>query len=99
MSTTSVLRLLALSAIWGSSFLFMRIGAPLVGPGVLIALRVSLGSLFRRTRHMGRTGWHGMRGQARHFLILLLIHSALPFLLFAIAARASSSSLMAILNA
>jgi drug/metabolite transporter (DMT)-like permease len=38
MSTTSVLRLLALSAIWGSSFLFMRIGAPLLGPVMLVPI-------------------------------------------------------------
>jgi drug/metabolite transporter (DMT)-like permease len=99
MSTTSVLRLLALSAIWGSSFLFMRIGAPLLGPVVLIALRVGFAALFLRLVHIGRTGSHGMRGHARHFLILGLINSALPFLLFATAARTLSASLMAILNA
>ncbi len=99
MSTTSVLQLLALSAIWGSSFLFMRIGAPLLGPVVLIALRVSLAALFLRLMRIGRPGPYGMRGQARHFLILGLINSALPFLLFATAARTLSASLMAILNA
>src|ERR1700733_9184037 len=99
MNTASVIRLLALSAIWGSSFLFMRIGAPLLGPVVLIALRVGLAALFLRLVHIGRSGSHGMRGHARHFLILGLINSALPFLLFATAARTLSASLMAILNA
>ncbi len=99
MSTTSVLQLLALSAIWGSSFLFMRIGAPLLGPVVLIALRVSLAALFLRLMRIGRTGPIGMRQHARHFLILGLINSALPFLMFATAARTLSASLMAILNA
>src|SRR5580658_8609659 len=99
MSTSSVLQLLSLSAIWGSSFLFMRIGAPLLGPVVLIALRVGLAALFLRLIRLGRTGSSGLPGYARHFLILGLINSALPFLLFAIAARTLSASLMAILNA
>ena len=99
MNTDSVLQLLALSAIWGSSFLFMRIGAPLLGPVVLIALRVGLAALFLRLMRIGRTGPNGLRGHARHFLILGLINSALPFLLFATAARTLSASLMAILNA
>ena len=88
MSTTSVLQLLALSAIWGSSFLFMRIGAPLLGPVVLIALRVSLAALFLRLMRIGRPGPYGMRGHARHFLILGLINSALPFLPQRFAGRA-----------
>ena len=99
MSSISVLQLFTLSAIWGSSFLFMRIGAPLLGPVVLIALRVSLAALFLRLMRIGRTGPNGMRGHVRHFLILGLINSALPFLLFASAARTLSASLMAILNA
>jgi drug/metabolite transporter (DMT)-like permease len=99
MSTESLLRLIALSAIWGASFLFMRIGAPLLGPVVLIALRVSLAALFLRLMRIGRTSPSGMRGHARHLLILGLINSGLPFLLFATAARTLSASLMAILNA
>jgi drug/metabolite transporter (DMT)-like permease len=77
----------------------MRIGAPLLGPVVLIALRVSLAALFLRLMRIGRTGPIGMRQHARHFLILGLINSALPFLMFATAARTLSASLMAILNA
>jgi drug/metabolite transporter (DMT)-like permease len=77
----------------------MRIGAPLLGPVVLIALRVGLAALFLRLMRIGRTGPSGLRGHARHLLILGLINSALPFLLFATAARTLSASLMAILNA
>ena len=34
MNTANFLRLLLLAAIWGGSFLFMRIGAPVLGPAV-----------------------------------------------------------------
>jgi len=36
MNTANLLRLVLLAAIWGSSFLFMRISAPVLGPAVLI---------------------------------------------------------------
>ena len=42
MDVASIFRLIALAAIWGGSFLFMRIGAPVFGPGVMIELRVGL---------------------------------------------------------
>lgn len=98
MDVASILRLVALAAIWGGSFLFMRIGAPVFGPGLLIELRVGLAAVFlwlvccflgRQTR---------LRQQWRHFLIIGLLNSALPFMLFAYAAQTLSASLLAILN-
>ena len=91
MDVASIFRLILLAAIWGGSFLFMRIGAPVFGPGVLIELRVGLAALFlwlvcrflgRRTR---------LLQQWRHFLIIGLLNSALPFLLFAYAAQTLSA--------
>jgi drug/metabolite transporter (DMT)-like permease len=46
MNTANFLRLLLLAAIWGGSFLFMRIGAPVLGPAVLIEYRVLFAALF-----------------------------------------------------
>jgi drug/metabolite transporter (DMT)-like permease len=46
MTTASLVRLLALSAIWGASFLFMRMGAPVLGPTWLIGCRVLFAALF-----------------------------------------------------
>jgi drug/metabolite transporter (DMT)-like permease len=46
MKTPSFLRLILLSAIWGASFLFMRIGAPVLGPVFLIFVRVGLAAMF-----------------------------------------------------
>lgn len=99
MSFASLVRLIALSAIWGASFLFMRLGAPVLGPTALIAGRVLFAALFlavvgavlRKPLHV--------RANALHYLVLGLFNSALPFLLFASAARTLSASLMAILNA
>ena len=41
MNTSNLLKLILLAAIWGSSFLFMRIASPVLGPGVLIEYRVT----------------------------------------------------------
>ncbi len=99
MSPASLFRLVLLSAIWGASFLFMRIGAPVLGPTLLIEIRVGLAALFlfavglllKKSLSVG-THW-------RHYLILGLLNSALPFLLFAYAAQTVSASLLSILNA
>jgi drug/metabolite transporter (DMT)-like permease len=39
--------LLLLAALWGASFLFMRMGAAEFGPIALVAVRVSGAALFR----------------------------------------------------
>ena len=99
MTAASLARLLALSAIWGASFLFMRMGAPLLGPAWLILWRVLLAGLFLAAVGAVLRQPLDARRHARHYLVLGLFNSALPFLLFAIAARTLSASLLSILNA
>jgi uncharacterized membrane protein len=98
MDVASIFRLIALAAIWGSSFLFLRIGVPVFGPGVLIELRVGLAALFLWlvSRLLGRRPL--LVQHWRHFLIIGLLNSALPFLLFAYAAQTLTASLLSILN-
>ena len=99
MSTASLIRLLSLSAIWGGSFLFMRIGAPVLGPVLLIEWRVGLAAVFLLVVGRVLKKRLDLRRDWKHFLVLGLFNSALPFLLFAFAARSLSASLMSILNA
>lgn len=99
MSLASLIRLLALSALWGGSFLFLKIGASALDPVTLIALRVSLAAAFLLAVGMALGKKLHLRRHWRHFLILGFFNSALPFLLFAIAAKTISASLMSILNA
>lgn len=99
MTTANMLRLVLLAAIWGSSFLFMRISAPVLGPAVLIETRVALAAVFlaivalvlKKRLHLAQN-W-------KHFLILGFFNSALPFLLFAYAASTLSASVLSVLNA
>jgi drug/metabolite transporter (DMT)-like permease len=99
MSTANLLRLILLAAIWGGSFLFMRIAAPVLGAAVLIEYRVLFAAIFLaivgvvlKKSLMWKQHW-------KHFFILGLFNSALPFLMFAFAARTLSASVLAVLNA
>ena len=99
MSTANFLRLVLLAAIWGSSFLFMRICAPVLGPAVLIELRVLFAALFLLGVGLLLKKSLDVRRHWKHYLILGLLNSALPFLLFAFAARTLSASVLSVLNA
>ncbi len=99
MSLSSLIKLFVLAAIWGSSFLFMRIAAPVLGPVMLITLRVLLGSLFLLAVSRVNGSRLDIRRDWKHFLILGLSNTALPFTLFAFAAETLPASLLSILNA
>lgn len=99
MNAASLARLILLSAIWGASFLFLRIGAPVLGAALLIFVRVVLAALFLLVVGLGLRKAFGVRQHWRNFLVLGFLNSALPFLLFAQAAKTISASLLSILNA
>jgi drug/metabolite transporter (DMT)-like permease len=99
MSTANLLRLFLLAAIWGGSFLFMRIAAPVLGPGWLIELRVVFAALFLAAIALVLKKSLHLRRYWRHYLILGLFNAAIPFVLFAFAAKTLSASLLSVLNA
>ncbi len=99
MDAASITRLFCLAALWGASFLFMRVSVPAFGPVALIMWRVAIAAVFlwlasRLVRQPLRLGHRW-----KHFLIIGILNSALPFLLFAYAAQTLPASLLAILNA
>ena len=98
MSTASVARLLLLSAIWGASFLFMRVSAPFFSPTDLIFWRVGLGTAFLFAVSLFLAKRLQLREYWKHYLILGLFNAAIPFSLFAFAAKTASASLLSILN-
>ena len=99
MNTANLLRLVLLAAIWGGSFLFMRISAPVLGPAVLIELRVLFAALFLAAVGLVLKKRLHLRAHWKHYFILGFFNSALPFLLFAFAARTLSASVLSVLNA
>ena len=98
MKPLHILELLLLAALWGGSFLFMRIAAPVLGPVWLIEFRVLLAGLvllpiLAKMRLLGE-----MR---RHLLPLLMVgclNSAIPFLLLAFASVSLPAGFTSILN-
>ncbi len=98
MSTANLLRLLLLGAIWGTSFMLMRIASPALGPMLTTFFRALLAAaalyLFARARGI-RFGW---RENARTYLVIGLFNTAVPFALFAWSALHIPSSYMATMN-
>lgn len=99
MNTANMLRLVLLAAIWGSSFLFMRIAAPVLGPAVLIEYRVGFAAVFLAIVGIILKKKLDLRANWKHYLVLGMLNSAFPFLLFAFAARTLSASVLSVLNA
>lgn len=99
MSNANLMRLLLLSAVWGSSFMFMRIAAPVLAPIVLACSRFIFAAVFLavvmllwRRRLDLRANWH-------HYAIQGALGAAIPFNLFSFAAQTLPASLLSVLNA
>ena len=91
--------LLLLAAIWGSSFLFMRMVVPAFGPVAMAFVRVAGASLLLLPILVWRGEWPVLRQHWRPMLVLGLTNSALPFMLFGYAAYTLPAGLAAIFNA
>ncbi len=89
---------MALAAIWGGSFIFIRVLAPVLGPVLTATSRVSIAGL-ALVLYLRARGQHGdLRHHWRHYLIIGVANSALPFLLFAFAGLHLPASYSVILN-
>lgn len=91
--------LLILSALWGASFLFMRVAAPEFGPVALIALRVLIAGTVLLPIVVRRREWAALKRHAGLLLLAGALNAALPFTLLAYATLHLSAGLTSILNA
>ena len=91
--------LLTLSAIWGGSFIFMRYLAPLIGPVATADARMLLAGLALMAFFLAIRFKPEWRRNWRHYLIMGVLNSAVPFLLFSAAALYLPASMESILNA
>jgi drug/metabolite transporter (DMT)-like permease len=90
---------LLLAAIWGSSFLFMRIGAPEFGPIALMSIRVGLAALCLAPLLMFTRGFSGLRAHWRAVLWVGAVNSAIPFVLLTYSTLSLPAGYTSILNA
>jgi len=97
---TSLLRLIMLALMWGSSFLWIKIALDGLNPVQITLVRLALGAAFllalcaasRLRLPSDRTVW-------AHMLLISLIGNALPFVLFSIGEQTIDSGLAGVLNA
>jgi drug/metabolite transporter (DMT)-like permease len=103
MSAANLLQLIVLAALWGASFLFIRVGVAEFGVAPLMALRVGIGAVFlvamllarRPLRETAAT----LRERAWPLFVVGILNSAAPFCLFAYAELTLSAGATSVINA
>ncbi|MGM8849738.1 DMT family transporter [Salinicola halophyticus] len=99
MPLPSLLRLLLLSALWGASFLFMRIATPALGAFPTAFFRVLFGALgLVAILVVLGVRWQ-FDGKFKTSLAIGMVNSGIPFAMFCIAAQYLPAGYSAMLNA
>jgi drug/metabolite transporter (DMT)-like permease len=88
-----------LAAIWGSSFLFTRLGAAEFGALPTAGLRVGIAACFLLPLLLARGQWKALTAHWGKIFILGLLNSGIPFALYAYALLSISTGLSSLLNA
>ena len=99
MKPRDLLTLIALAAVWGASFLFLRVAAPVVGPVAVAAARVGLAAALLALALLATR----QAGPSRHswpdLVVSALLSCVVPALCLGQAALSLPAGLMSILNA
>ncbi len=99
MKLRDILELVVLAAVWGASFLFMRLLAPLLGPWGAADLRMVFGALFLGAYFVLVRFNPELWRHAKAYLVIGLVNSGLPFVLYSAAALVLPASAEVVLNA
>jgi drug/metabolite transporter (DMT)-like permease len=95
--------LLTLSALWGASYLFIKVGVRDLAPTVLVELRLLLAAAvlvgFLWLREGGPRARAALRAAARPGIVLGLVNASIPFVLIAWGERHIDSGVAAVANA
>jgi drug/metabolite transporter (DMT)-like permease len=98
LKTSDVLELVTLAALWGASFLFMRIATPAFGPIALIALRSLIAVCFLMPLVIVTAKGHFIPANAGRLLLVGITGTALPFCLLSYATLYVTAGYVSILN-
>lgn len=90
--------LILLGSIWGASFLFIRVAAPVLGPLPLMGARVFIAGAALFVYAAVLRQLPDLRGRWRDVLVVGALNSAFPFVLIAAASLTLTASLASILN-
>ncbi|MFZ6757418.1 DMT family transporter [Undibacterium sp. Ji50W] len=101
MKNRDITCLFTLAALWGASYLFMRIGAGEFGALTMAGARAAGATLLLLPLLAARQdgGLHALRHHWKPIALVGITNSALPFVLFGFAALSINASLSAIFNA
>ena len=99
MKKSLLLEFVALAALWGSSFLFMRVGGVEFGALPTAGVRVAIGAALLVPVLWFSGHWAALQKNAGRILFVGALNSGLPFALFAYAVLSISTGMSAILNA
>lgn len=99
MKGADIAELFALAALWGGSFLFMRVAAPVFGPFALAGLRVIGAALVLLPIFALRGETRELHEHWKPILLVGLTNSALPFVCFSYAALSINAGSSSIFNA
>ncbi len=99
MNPVDIFRLLSLAAIWGASFLFMRIIAPVIGSIPTAFFRVSIAAAgLLVILGLMRISWD-FKGKLKTVMLLGVINSGVPATLYSVAAQVLPAGYSSIFNA
>ncbi len=98
MTIRLLVELQLLAAIWGASFIFMRIGSPEFGPILFMALRTLTASLFLLPLVFITKKQAAFNGYKMKIFIVGIFNTAIPFVLFGYATLTLSGGLTSVLN-
>lgn len=99
MHVSDFARLILLSAIWGGSFLFLRIAAPEFGPIPLIWTRVAGAVLVLSPLLASQQVRRELRENVGHLLVIGIFNAVLPWTLLAYAILSLEAGFTSLLNA
>ncbi len=88
-----------LAALWGASFLFMRIGAPEFGPAPMMTIRIVVAALCLFPILLLTRGASGLRQHYAALGVVGVTNSAIPFTLLTFSTLYLSAGFTSILNA
>lgn len=96
--TADIVRLVVLAAIWGAAFIFVRLLAPAIGPVPTAASRVLIGGLAIVAYAAAIGSGAQLQRYWLAYLVIGVVNSAIPFVLFGFAALHLPASYSGILN-
>jgi drug/metabolite transporter (DMT)-like permease len=99
MSRRHLVMLLALAAIWGASFLFIKVGVRDFEPATLVFLRVLLAAGTLLPIALATTGLVGLRASWLQLGVMGALNSAVPFWLLSFGETRLDSGLAAVIQA